>query len=110
MTLRWMRRGFTLPLLYLAFGLGCGDEDDAAEPAIPEGCYIEANRLCDCDIEEAACDLYASYPRVLTKILLLFLTILNLHGIYSWFILGVAELLLTMRLTSVLRLQPSAMN
>lgn len=55
MILRCLRLGFTLPLLCLAFGSGCGDEDDAEQPAAPEGCYIEANRLCDCDIAEAAC-------------------------------------------------------
>jgi hypothetical protein len=55
MTLRWMRLGFTVSLLTLAFGTGCGEEDESDDGAPPEGCYIEANRLCDCDLDEAAC-------------------------------------------------------
>jgi hypothetical protein len=62
------RLRLALPLLCLALCGACGgdSEDDAAEsggggggqPPMregPEGCYIEANFMCNCDLEEAEC-------------------------------------------------------
>jgi hypothetical protein len=55
LTPRWMRLGFYLSLLCLTFGTACGDDNEDEAQAPPEGCYIEANRLCDCDLDESAC-------------------------------------------------------
>jgi hypothetical protein len=67
---RFSSSGLTLAFICAALcaGAGCGgdSEDDAGDGAGggqgqsqmregPEGCYIEANRMCDCDLGEAAC-------------------------------------------------------
>jgi len=59
---RLVRLGSILPWLVAALCAACGsDVDNAAEGGTrperegPAGCYIGAERLCDCDIEEAAC-------------------------------------------------------
>lgn len=54
----------TILLLLAAGNAACGDEDETQTQTEtqasmgregPEGCYIPADMLCDCDIEEAAC-------------------------------------------------------
>jgi hypothetical protein len=58
---RVLRLALILPVLCAGFCFACGDEDEADEGDAtmeregPEGCYIPAGMLCDCDIEEAAC-------------------------------------------------------
>lgn len=58
---RCLRLGLFLPLLIGSLCGACGgddDEDDGGEqPEVegPVGCYIEAERRCDCALEEAAC-------------------------------------------------------
>ena len=58
-----MRLG-TLCLVLAAGNAACGDEDETETQTEtqasmgregPEGCYIPADMLCDCDIEEVAC-------------------------------------------------------
>lgn len=52
------------PLLVGAFCAACGGEDDDVvevhqqqqpERMGPAGCYLEAERRCDCELDEAAC-------------------------------------------------------
>jgi len=63
MSIRPLRLG-TILLLLAASNAACGDEDETQTQTEtqasmgregPEGCYIPADMLCDCDIEEAAC-------------------------------------------------------
>jgi hypothetical protein len=49
-----------LPLLIGALCAACGGDDGDEEEQVPErpgppGCYIEAERRCDCELEQAAC-------------------------------------------------------
>ena len=68
MPLRHVSRQIALPLLCLALCGACGgdSEDDSVESGGgsggqssmregPEGCYIEANFACNCDLAEAEC-------------------------------------------------------
>jgi hypothetical protein len=59
---RCLRAGLVLPLFLAALSAACGGDSDDVEQAAPEeeragpaGCYIEGERRCDCEIEEAAC-------------------------------------------------------
>lgn len=58
--IRFVRVGLVLPLFLGALCAACGGDDDEDEQVMsgrsgPEGCYIEADRRCDCEIEQAAC-------------------------------------------------------
>lgn len=59
---RCLRAGLLLPSFLAALSAACGgdsagEEPDAVEPERegPAGCYIEGERRCDCELEEAAC-------------------------------------------------------
>lgn len=60
---RRLRVGLALPLLLSALCAACGGDTEEAEgqdPAEgerqgPAGCYIGAERRCDCDLEESEC-------------------------------------------------------
>ena len=66
---RSLRVHLLVPLLFGALCTACGGDADAdadesageqqdpggSERTGPAGCYLEAERRCDCEIEEAAC-------------------------------------------------------
>lgn len=58
---RCSRVWLLLPAVFAALSAGCGGkEDDDELPAPmertgPAGCYIEAERRCDCELEQTAC-------------------------------------------------------
>jgi hypothetical protein len=63
---RCLRAGLLLPMFFAALAAACGGDSDDVEQAAPReeeeeersgpaGCYIEGERRCDCEIEEAAC-------------------------------------------------------
>lgn len=61
---RCWRAGLLLSLFLAALSSACGGESDEVEQQAPQqeqeregpaGCYIEGERRCDCELEEAAC-------------------------------------------------------
>jgi hypothetical protein len=61
--IRCSRAGLLLPLFLAALSAACGgdSDDEQSDPAAeeeregPAGCYIEGERRCDCELEQAAC-------------------------------------------------------
>jgi hypothetical protein len=61
---RCWRAGLLLSLFFAALSSACGGESDEVEQQAPQqeqagegpaGCYIEAERRCDCELDEAEC-------------------------------------------------------